>query len=144
MGPVQAIRSALTNYVNFFGRARRSEFWWFALFACVPAAILGATPRGSWGVGTALVAIWYLALVVPSLAVQVRRLHDTGRSGLWLLVSLVPVLGALALLVLSLLDSQPGTNRWGVSPKYPQGPGHRGAAAVPYPHQGWGQRGAHE
>ncbi|WP_446215674.1 DUF805 domain-containing protein [Micromonospora sp. IBHARD004] len=118
-----AIRSVLTQYVGFTGRARRSEYWWFALFtvlvglaAAILDGVLGTTlgSRGSTGV---IGIIVNLALLLPTLAVGVRRLHDTDRSGWWLLIGLVPIVGAIVLLVFFVLDSTPGTNRFGANPK---------------------------
>ncbi|WP_319462380.1 DUF805 domain-containing protein [Micromonospora sp. RTP1Z1] len=119
-----AIRSVLTQYVGFTGRARRSEYWWFALFtvlvglaAAILDGVLGTTlgsGRGSTGV---IGIIVNLALLLPTLAVAMRRLHDTDRSGWWLLIGLVPIVGAIVLLVFFVLDSTPGTNRFGANPK---------------------------
>jgi uncharacterized membrane protein YhaH (DUF805 family) len=118
-----AIRSVLTQYVGFTGRARRSEYWWFTLFTVLvglAAAILdsglGTTP-GSDGSTGVIGIIVNLALLLPTLAVAVRRLHDTDRSGWWLLIGLVPIVGAIVLLVFFVLDSTPGTNRFGANPK---------------------------
>lgn len=119
MGFADAVRSALSKYVTFSGRARRSEFWWFALFSVivyVVAAVLDAA------MGSRFVSILAsLALLLPSLAVTVRRLHDTGRSGWWVFIGIIPLIGTIALLVFECQDSQPGTNRHGLSPK-PSGP----------------------
>jgi uncharacterized membrane protein YhaH (DUF805 family) len=124
-----AIRSVLAQYAGFTGRARRSEYWWWALFtilvglaAAILDSVLGTTfgpdnvPawRGSTGV---IGSIVNLALLLPTLAVAVRRLHDTDRSGWWLLIGLVPVVGAIVLLVFFVKDSTPGTNRFGANPK---------------------------
>jgi uncharacterized membrane protein YhaH (DUF805 family) len=117
MGLTDAVRSVLTNYANFSGRARRSEYWWFILayfLASVVAAIIDAALGAP-----VLEVILILGLLVPSLAVGVRRLHDTDRSGWWLLLGLIPF-GGIVVLVFSCLDSQVGTNRFGPSPKYPQ------------------------
>ena len=110
------MRSALTQYATFTGRARRSEYWWFALFnlglsmvAAVLDAVVGAT------IFELAVA---LGLLVPSFAVFVRRLHDIGRSGWWLLIGLVPLAGAVILIVFACTDSERGANQWGPSPKY--------------------------
>jgi uncharacterized membrane protein YhaH (DUF805 family) len=117
IGFADAVRSVLTNYANFSGRARRSEYWWFILaysLASIVAAIIDAALGAP-----VLEVIVILGLLVPSLAVGVRRLHDTDRSGWWLLLGLIPF-GGIVVLVFSCLDSQPGTNRFGPSPKYPQ------------------------
>jgi uncharacterized membrane protein YhaH (DUF805 family) len=114
-----AVRTCLSKYVDFSGRARRSEYWWFALFdilvgfvAAIIDSILG-TGSGSFGVFQALVT---LALLLPGLAVSVRRLHDTSRSGWWVLIALVPVVGLIVLLIFYVQDSHPD-NKYGPSPK---------------------------
>ena len=110
---------ALKNkYATFEGRARRSEYWYFMLFyflAIVALAIVDVivgtySEEGGFGL---LSGLFMLATILPSLAVTVRRLHDTDRSGWWVLINLVPILGALVLLVFTVLDSQPGANRFG-------------------------------
>ena len=118
-----AVRSVLTQYVGFRGRARRSEYWWFALFnvlvglaAAILDSVLGTTLGDSSSTGV-IGIIANLALLLPSLAVAVRRLHDTDRTGWWLLLGLVPIVGAIVLLVFFVSDSTPGTNRFGASPK---------------------------
>jgi uncharacterized membrane protein YhaH (DUF805 family) len=125
----EAVNSVLRQYATFRGRARRAEYWWFVLFSMLVSlvagiidAVLGTTMQS--GVGfVGLVAS--LALLLPSLAVAVRRLHDTDRSAWWLLIALVPVAGAVVLLVFMLLDGTPQSNRHGPSPKqYDVAPGH--------------------
>ncbi|MGC5021283.1 DUF805 domain-containing protein [Micromonospora sp. DT47] len=118
-----AIRSVLTQYVGFTGRARRSEYWWFALFtvlvglaAAILDSVLGTT-LGSDGSTGVIGIIVNLALLLPTLAVAMRRLHDTDRSGWWLLIGLVPIVGAIVLLVFFVLNSTPGANRFGTNPK---------------------------
>lgn len=125
MGPSDAIGSVFRNYANFSARARRSEYWWFILVATVASVVIGVLAYAG-GHLTALVLLlaWCLTMVLPSLAVGVRRLHDTGHSGAWWFVSLVPLVGSIVLLVFFATDSQPGANRWGTSVKYPSGPGH--------------------
>jgi uncharacterized membrane protein YhaH (DUF805 family) len=116
MGMGEAVSSVLSKYATLSGRARRSEYWWFYLayvLADVVAAIVDAV------LGTFLVEIvLVLALLLPVLAVGVRRLHDIGKSGWWLLIALIPLVGAIVLLVFTCQDSEPGTNQWGPSPKY--------------------------
>jgi uncharacterized membrane protein YhaH (DUF805 family) len=117
---------ALKKYAVFSGRARRKEYWMFVLFSIVIAIalsaavvvlerIVGITPRASHG--TVLADLYGLATFVPSWAVTVRRLHDTGRTGWWALFGVVPIVGWIVLLVFMLLDSQPGENRYGANPK---------------------------
>lgn len=117
-----AIKSVFSQYVGFSGRARRSEYWWFALFTflvSIAAAILdsalGLTFEGSSTGFIGLVAS--LALLLPALAVAVRRLHDTDRTGWWVLIGVVPLVGAIVLIVFFVSDSTPGANRFGPSPK---------------------------
>ncbi|WP_405870400.1 MULTISPECIES: DUF805 domain-containing protein [unclassified Streptomyces] len=106
---------ALKKYAVFSGRARRKEYWMFALFTAIIYAVLI-------GIGFAIKApvialVFYVAILLPSLAVGVRRLHDTGRSGWWLLFGLVPLAGPITLLVFTCSDSQPGVNQYGPNPK---------------------------
>jgi uncharacterized membrane protein YhaH (DUF805 family) len=115
MSFADAIRSVFTKYVTFSGRARRSEFWWFTLFAVI-LYILAAVIDSAAGVSVVAIVVG-LALFLPSLAVTVRRLHDTGRSGWWILIGLIPLVGALVLLVFECQDSQSGSNNYGPSPK---------------------------
>jgi uncharacterized membrane protein YhaH (DUF805 family) len=111
----------LQKYAVFEGRARRQEYWMFTLIgAMIPvalvllAAALGASTENT---TTAIVGVYYLAILLPSLAVAVRRLHDTGRSGWWLFIAVVPLLGSLALLIFTLQDSEQGANQYGPNPK---------------------------
>lgn len=120
---------ALTKkYATFEGRARRSEYWYFVLF-CVLAIVALAIVDSIAGTFSEEAEIglfsglFVLATFVPSLAVMVRRLHDTDRSGWWVLINLVPLVGAVVLLVFTVLDSQPGANRFGPNPKGVLGPG---------------------
>ena len=114
--------SALKQYTVFDGRARRKEFWYFVLFNVLISFGLAIIDfktglySAEYEMGL-LSSLYSLAVLIPSIAVGVRRLHDTDRSGWWLLLALVPVIGALVLLVFYLLDSTPGTNRFGPNPK---------------------------
>ncbi|MBL6279919.1 DUF805 domain-containing protein [Micromonospora fiedleri] len=116
-----AIRSVLSKYATFRGRARRSEYWWFSLFlllvgivASVLDSALGVDFEGSGGPVSLLVN---LALLLPSLAVAARRLHDIDRTGWWLLLAFIPIVGWIVLLVFALQNGTPGPNRFGPSPK---------------------------
>jgi len=111
----------LKKYAVFQGRARRKEYWMFTLFNVLIAMGLAfidvfAGLANEDGVG-ALSTIYSLAVLLPGLGVAVRRLHDIGRSGWWLLIALVPVVGAVVLLVFAVLDSEPGSNEYGPNPK---------------------------
>jgi uncharacterized membrane protein YhaH (DUF805 family) len=110
-----AVKSVLSQYANFSGRARRSEYWWFVLFyviVAVVASIIDTVLSGG-----ILIILAALALILPSLAVGVRRLHDTGKSGWFILISLVPFIGSLILLIFMATDGNPETNQYGPSPK---------------------------
>lgn len=112
--------AVLKKYAVFSGRARRKEFWFFGLFnvifAVVLAGIGAATAESVPAVGL-LYPLYALAVFLPGLAVQIRRLHDTGRSGWWWLVAFIPLIGPILLLVFYVQDSQPGDNQYGPNPK---------------------------
>jgi uncharacterized membrane protein YhaH (DUF805 family) len=121
--------SVLKNYAGFNGRARRREYWMFVLFnmiflviAVILDNIFGTTIDGLfYGLFYVLYA---LAVFIPGLAVCVRRLHDVGKSGWFLLVGLIPIIGSIWLLVLACKDGNPGPNQYGPNPKEsPQGIG---------------------
>ncbi|MDD4180453.1 MAG: DUF805 domain-containing protein [Victivallaceae bacterium] len=106
----------LKKYAVFEGRADRKEFWIFWLFNFVIGMILGIIGKVI-GMGGFLSGIYTLAVLIPVIAVTIRRLHDTGRSGWWILISFVPIIGSLVVLVLCALESQPGLNQYGPNPK---------------------------
>jgi uncharacterized membrane protein YhaH (DUF805 family) len=129
-----AVSSVLTQYTGFSGRARRSEFWWYTLFAFVVYLVVALVDAV---LNTTLLGlIVSLGLLLPTLAVTVRRLHDTGRSGWWILISLIPLVGAIVLLVFECSDSEPGPNRFGPSPK-PDAAGHEWAQQSPTAPPAW-------
>ena len=106
------------KYAAFSGRARRTEYWMFILFFILIA--IGLLVVDSLiGTGGILYGIFALGLLVPSIAVCIRRLHDTGRSGWWILISFVPLIGSIALLVFYCLPGTPGPNRFGPAPGAP-------------------------
>ena len=112
----------MKKYTDFEGRARRTEFWMFylinlgiQLLAALMDYLLGTT-LGEMPYGV-IYMLYGLAVFVPSFAVSVRRMHDTGRSGFMLLIIFIPLIGAIWLLFLNLKDSQPGVNKWGPNPK---------------------------
>lgn len=102
---------AFRNYVNFKGRATRKQFWMFVLFSCLAGFALGF-------IGAVIPAlaflgsIYNLGVLLPSLAIGARRLHDTDRSAWWLLLYLLPIVGPIVLLVFFVLPSTPGSNRF--------------------------------
>lgn len=114
--------AVLKNYVGFSGRARRKELWMFVLFNIIFAIVamiidrIIGTSFGHMGYGIIYV-LYCLAVFLPGLAVEIRRLHDVGKSGWMILIALIPFVGAIWLLVLFCLDSQPGENQYGPNPK---------------------------
>ena len=125
------------NYANFQGRARRREYWMYTLINSIITFVLAipisgvlmglamqtdagmdpsAALTGSTLIFAAIYALYALATFIPSLAIAVRRLHDTGKSGWWYLLNLVPF-GSLVILVFMVLDSEGGSNKWGPNPK---------------------------
>ncbi|GAA1477414.1 DUF805 domain-containing protein [Nocardioides aestuarii] len=118
MGFTTAVRTCLLEkYATLEGRARRSEYWWFQLFlalVALVAVLLVFLFRSE--VPLYVMAVVGLGLVLPSIGVTVRRLHDTSRSGWWYLISFVPYVGPIVLLVFCCLDSAP-SNQYGTSPK---------------------------
>lgn len=105
----------LKQYVDFSGRASRMEFWMFALFNFLISLVL-AIVDFTLGLGF-LQPLYALAVLLPALAVSVRRLHDTGRAGWWLLLILIPLIGPIILIVFWVQDSNPGDNAFGPNPK---------------------------
>jgi uncharacterized membrane protein YhaH (DUF805 family) len=147
-GTVNWYLQAMRKYADFSGRARRREYWFYELFTTlIGAAIvliilvsvagsaraLNVGMAGTAGMGAGALGIFYIVYglgnLLPSLAVSVRRLHDTGRSGWWVFISLVPLAGGIVLLVFFLLDSQPGANRFGPNPKERGSAGYSPGAA---------------
>jgi uncharacterized membrane protein YhaH (DUF805 family) len=113
--------AVLKKYAVFSGRARRKEYWMFVLFNVIfsfAAIILDLVLFSKNNSQTRIFSTLYsLAVLVPSIAVGVRRLHDIGKSGWWFFISLIPLIGSIWLLVLFVTDSQPGTNKYGPNPK---------------------------
>jgi len=112
----------MRQYADFSGRARRTEYWMFVLFNmifCIAAMVLDSL------IGTnvdplpygILYFVYVLAVLIPSLAVAVRRLHDVGKSGWFYFIVLIPLVGAIWLLVLFCTEGEPGENAWGPDPK---------------------------
>lgn len=112
----------LKQYADFSGRARRTEYWMFFLYNFIFSFVLGridviiGTYEPDIGLGV-LGGLYSLFVLIPGLAVAVRRLHDVGKSGWMLLVSLIPIIGVIWLFILLVTDSEPGENQYGVNPK---------------------------
>ena len=118
-----AVRICLQRkYADFNGRARRSEYWFFILFTAIVGVVGGILDAifglrsGTYGGTGPIQGILQLALLIPTLAVGARRLHDIGRSGWWLLIGLIPIVGLIVLIVFFVQDSQPA-NQYGPNPK---------------------------
>ena len=102
------------NYVNFEGRASRPEYWWFTLAYAIVNIILRVIPK----VGMILSGILALALLIPSIGVAVRRLHDINKSGWWYLLLLIPIAGYIILIIWFVKPSDAGENQYGEKPKW--------------------------
>ena len=113
----------LKRYADFSGRSRRKEYWFFALGVFIVAILLSIIESavglsgmiaGAYG---PLTALFFLAIIVPGIAVQVRRFHDQDKSGWWVLIGLIPIIGGIIVLVFMLLEGTRGPNRFGPDPK---------------------------
>lgn len=114
--------TAMKKYVVFSGRARRAEYWMFYLFTLIFGVVaiildnaLGlANEETGYGI---LYVLFGLAVALPYLSVTVRRLHDVGKSGWWIFINLIPIVGSIWLFILTVTDSQPFENQYGINPK---------------------------
>lgn len=137
----EAIRSVFSQYATFSGRARRSEFWWFYLFMVIVNSILGSlvgVAQLTAGSSTQVVdgvtitspvwspfltltviiaSVWWLATLLPTLAVQVRRLHDSDRTGWWWWLIILCCVGPIILIVFWVMEGTRGPNRYGADPR---------------------------
>lgn len=106
----------LKQYADFNGRARRQEYWMFVVFNIIFSIVAGALDAafGSWG---AISGLYGLVVLIPGLAVSVRRLHDIGKSGWMLLVVLIPVIGTIWLIILFATEGTTESNEYGANPK---------------------------
>lgn len=113
---------ALKQYAVFKGRTRRRDYWYFALFQIIAVLAISFVERQLAIANPEILFGWFTALyllvtLLPALAVTVRRLHDTSRSGWWVLLYIIPLIGAVVVLTFTLLDSTPGNNKYGANPK---------------------------
>ncbi len=114
MGFSQAITSGFSNYVKFSGRACRSEYWYWILFVVLAEIV---TSIIDYAIGTQITtSLFGLATFLPTLAVAVRRLHDIDRSGWWIIVSLIPLIGWIILIIWYCTKGTEGPNRFGSEP----------------------------
>ena len=112
-----AVRTVLSKYVDFKGRAPRSEYWWWVLAVIVVNIILNIIDNIIFGpTMQPISALFSLAILLPSIAVGIRRLHDLDRTGWWLLVSFIPIIGALILIYFFVQKGTDGENRFGPDP----------------------------
>ncbi len=118
----QAVQSVFSNYFNFRGRASRSEFWWWRLFVPLGfavAAVLDLLANTDVLDGAPMRTLFCAAIIIPDIAVVVRRLHDTDSTGWWLLLILIPFVGWVVLIVWWCLEGSKGENRFGTDPVQP-------------------------
>jgi len=113
---INSYLDTLKKYAVFDGRARRSEFWYFGLFNFVISIVLSLV-EGLVGSPGIVAGIFALAVLLPGIGVSIRRLHDTNRSGWWILIAFVPFIGVIVLLVFMVQDSQSEDNAFGPNPK---------------------------
>jgi uncharacterized membrane protein YhaH (DUF805 family) len=104
-----AIKTCFAKYADFKGRALRSEYWWFWLFTVIVGLALTT-------VSEAMAGIFYVGALLPSLAAAARRLHDTGRTGWWLLIGFIPLVGAIVLVVFMTQEGSGIDNEYGPAP----------------------------
>jgi uncharacterized membrane protein YhaH (DUF805 family) len=109
----------LKRFADFSGRSRRKEYWMFQLLLGVAyfGVIMVSAASKSENVALGLMVVFALGVLIPGIAVQVRRLHDIGKSGVWIFISLVPIIGGIWLLVLNCSEGQNGQNQYGPDPK---------------------------
>ncbi len=123
MSFMEAVKSVFSQYAGFSGRARRSEYWYFTLFNFIVTGVFSvlSSVTGS-TIFSVLSGLFSLAVLIPGIAVCIRRLHDIGKSGWYLLFVLIPLVGAIILIVWYCKDSMPGENQYGPNPKEVQNP----------------------
>lgn len=109
--------TVLKNYAVFTGRSQRAEYWYFVLFNIIISIVLGIISALISDDAGILRGLYSLAVLIPGLAVSVRRLHDIGKSGWMLLIALIPLIGAIWLLIIMARDSDFGENKYGLNPK---------------------------
>jgi uncharacterized membrane protein YhaH (DUF805 family) len=115
--PIEYYIQAFQKYGQFSGRATRSEYWWFYLVTIAVSLLLAIIDSVFSIPFTLLSTIYFFASLIPSLAIQVRRLHDVDKSAWYMLLNFVIIIGWIWLLILNILDSTPGANKYGPNPK---------------------------
>ncbi|MEI8000868.1 MAG: DUF805 domain-containing protein [Actinomycetes bacterium] len=109
-------RVVLENYANFQGRANMPEFWWFVLANFIVYVVLGLILASVSSIFFYLFILYAIGIIIPNLAVAIRRLHDTGKSGWFILLGIIPCVGSIILLVFYATAGQPTDNQWGPPP----------------------------
>ena len=118
MNLFESLRTCFKKFIDPVGRARRSEFWWYALFAVAVILVLNLVSRWFYSdVVVTICRIAYIAVVCPMITCMMRRMHDLGKSSLWVFLSIIPVIGWIPLAIMAAKDSQPGENDYGPNPK---------------------------
>ena len=118
VGFIDAIKLAFKNYINFNGRSRRSEYWWFVLFNLIIQIIIIILANLITKNLMFLSYIYSLIIFLPGLGLVIRRLHDIGKSGWYIFIAFIPIVGVFILLYFFCLDSENQSNEYGESPKY--------------------------
>lgn len=115
---IEAVKKCLNKYADFNGRAPRAEYWYFFLFNFIVAVVINILIAATDGskIFMILSYIYSLAMLIPGIAVGFRRMHDIGKSGLWLLINFVPLIGSIWFIILAIKPSQPGDNEFGPNP----------------------------
>ncbi len=108
IGFVDAIKVGLNKFADFNGRATKAEYWWFFLFSVIVNAVANCIPFVGWLIS--------LAVLVPTLAVSWRRMHDTGKAGGWWFINFIPLVGFIIWIIWAIKDSEPAANRFGAVP----------------------------
>ena len=119
MGFTQAVKSCFRQYVGFRGRAPRSEYWYFVLFYIIGVVVLSVIDTLLFGMESGMAplsSLFTLGTLLPSLAASIRRLHDIDRTGWWVLLWFVPIVGMIVLIVFFVQRGTAGTNRFGPDP----------------------------
>lgn len=116
LSPLGWFMKVLKHYATFQGRARRKEYWMFTLIYVV-SYIIAMIVSALLPFFIVIYFIFVLGIILPSIAVSVRRLHDTGRTGWWFLIQLIPLIGFIIFIIFAVQDSEPGTNHYGSNPK---------------------------
>lgn len=145
MGFGEAVRTCFNKYVTFSGRARRAEYWWWVLFTIIGQAVFGVVDRMIFGpqfvhMGDMMVeaqtgpigGIFSLVILLPGISVMVRRLHDTGHSGWWFWIVLIPIVGWIILLYWMIKAGDAGDNEFGSDP-LASGGGYSGSSVPRVP-----------